>query len=141
MSDEHDNNPDPEEALDIDAARDALNAIQQPEVQALLAAIRGRGSNPVSEEAQSASALALIASSVASSVASSITSSQRSGNTIVQLTDKQKSLSICLSGQYKGTLSPEEVNKFCSTLAANAAKRGSSYTREDHLRKDMCPSL
>jgi hypothetical protein len=80
MSEEPIENPEVE-ALDIDAARDALHAVQQPEVQALLAAIRGRGSNTVSEEETSTSAIALLASSVASSVASSLTSSQRSNNT------------------------------------------------------------
>ena len=45
----------------------------------------------------------------------------------------ERSWAISTSGTFKGTLAPEEVHKFATVLASNASKKGSTYSREDHL--------
>jgi len=118
------------EAIDLEAAKEAMDAMQNPEVQALLAEIRSRGpltNDPPDNAAATNTALAILASNL-------VQNSNRSSNaTIVQLAEKQKNLSVSTSGPSKGTLAPDEVHKFATVLASNASKKGSSYSREDHL--------
>ena len=120
----------PDEAIDLEAAREAMDAMANPEIQALLAQIRARGTTTPIEPPEvtpaATTALALLASNL-------VNQSSRSSSTIVQLAEKQKNLAISTSGQFKGTLAPEEVHKFATVLASNASKKGSSYSREDHL--------
>ena len=117
------------EAIDLEEAKEAMDALQNPEVQALLAQIRARGPTAVESPdvtPSTTTALALLASNL-------VSQSSRSSSTIVQLAEKQKNLAISTSGTFKGTLAPEEVHKFATVLASNASKKGSTYSREDHL--------
>ena len=118
------------EAIDLEAAKEAMDAMQNPEIQALLADIRSRGpltNDPPDNAAATNTALAILASNLVQN------SNRSSSATIVQLADKQKNLTVSTSGPSKGTLAPEEVHKFATVLASNASKKGSSYSREDHL--------
>jgi len=102
-----------------------------PEIQALLAEIRARGTTSGDSDAATSSATTTALAILASNL---VNNTSRSSNaTIVQLAEKQKNLSVSTSGPSKGTLAPDEVHKFATVLASNASKKGSSYSREDHL--------
>ena len=89
-----DTNTQPEE-IDLDAAKEAMDAMANPEIQALLAEIRARGTTSGDSDAATSSATTTALAILASNL---VNNTSRSSNTIVQLAEKQKHLAFSTSG-------------------------------------------